>query len=145
MLFRQLGTLRPILFCWALVAAIAAVEPVFAQSERTTRVVGTVKDEKNAISLPGVPVEVVGTKEVVFTDVDGRFVLQLAPGTHQVAVAMDGYHTKTLTITIVAANVRRRSRWDSPSIAKMDNSLDDRFKSLSPTWKKSVREAKLEA
>jgi hypothetical protein len=48
-----------------------------------------------------------------------------------------------LTITIVAANVRRRSRWDSPSIAKMDNSMDDRFKSLSPTWKKSVREAKL--
>ena len=33
----------------------AAVEPVFAQTG-TTRVVGTVKDEKNAISLPGVPV-----------------------------------------------------------------------------------------
>ncbi|MGE3492346.1 MAG: carboxypeptidase regulatory-like domain-containing protein [Vicinamibacterales bacterium] len=86
----------------ALVAAIGAVEPAFAQSERTTRVVGTVKDENNAISLPGVPVEVVATKEVVYTDVDGRFVLQLPPGTHEVAVAMEGYQTRTLTITIAA-------------------------------------------
>ena len=43
---------------------------------------GVVRDETNAIALPGVPVEVVDTKEVVYTDVDGRYVLQVPPGKH---------------------------------------------------------------
>ena len=42
------------------------------------RVVGVVRDELNAITLPGVPVEVVGTNEIVYTDVDGRYVLHVA-------------------------------------------------------------------
>ncbi len=100
MRFRKQGTVRLVFFCWALLAAMTAAMPAFAQSERTTRVVGTVKDEKNAISLPGVPVEIVSSKEVVYTDVDGRFVLQLAPGVHEIAVTMDGYQTKTLKIDI---------------------------------------------
>ncbi len=42
--------------------------------------------KQNAIALPGVPVEVVGTGEVVYTDVDGRYVLELPPGTHEIKV-----------------------------------------------------------
>ena len=101
MRFRKPGTVRLIMFCGALSAAVAAIEPVFAQAERTTRVVGTVKDEKNSISLPGVPVEVVGTTQIVYTDVDGGYVLQLTPGPHEIAVTLDGYETRTLTIDIV--------------------------------------------
>ena len=62
-----------------------------ASRSRTTRVVGVVRDETNAIALPGVPVEVVGTSQVVYTDVDGRYVLELPPGTHQIKVALEGY------------------------------------------------------
>ena len=54
------------------------------------RVTGVVRDEANAIALPGVPVEVVGTNEVVYTDVDGRYVLQVPPGKHQIKVAAGG-------------------------------------------------------
>jgi uncharacterized membrane protein len=58
-----------------------------------------VRDETNAIALPGTPVEVVGTSQIVYTDVDGRYVLELTPGTHQIKVAMEGYETKTITVT----------------------------------------------
>ena len=80
----------------ALVALVLMVSaPVWAQ---TVRVVGVVRDETNAIALPGVPVEVVGTGQVVYTDVDGRYVLQLSPGTHQVKVTLEGYQEKTITV-----------------------------------------------
>ncbi len=39
-----------------------AQQPANAASGRTVRVVGTVRDQQNAIALPGVPVEVVGTE-----------------------------------------------------------------------------------
>lgn len=65
---------------------------------QTIRVTGIVRDETNAIPLPGVPVEVVGTDQVVYTDVDGRYLLQLGPGTYQMRVALDGYQERTITL-----------------------------------------------
>ena len=67
-------------------AASFSERPAFAQqaanaaSGRTVRVVGTVRDQQNAIALPGVPVEVVGTEPTVYTDVDGRYEVDLPPG-----------------------------------------------------------------
>ncbi len=61
------------------------------QSAHTVRVLGVVRDEANAIVLPGVPVEVGSKKEVVSTDVDGRYLLTLSPEPHQVRVRLDGY------------------------------------------------------
>ena len=82
--------------------------PGFAQqvapanrSNQSVRVTGVVRDETNAIALPGVPVEVVETKEVVFTDVDGRYVLQVPAGTHQLKVALEGYQEKLITVEAV--------------------------------------------
>src|SRR5687768_11745946 len=60
---------------WAQGGAPAA--PAQRRSGQTVRVVGVVRDEANAISLPGIPVEVVATKEIVYTDVDGKYVLDL--------------------------------------------------------------------
>ena len=58
--------------------SLAEQTPPAAQaSTRKVRVTGVVRDEFNDITLPGVPVEVVGTGEVVYTDVDGRYVLDL--------------------------------------------------------------------
>ena len=84
---------------------LTASFPAMAQdtstaSSRATRVVGVVRDETNAIALPGVPVEVVGTSQVVYTDVDGRYVLELPPGTHDIKVAMEGYQQRTLKLEI---------------------------------------------
>ena len=82
----------------ALAQAAAKRAPEQA-SGLTVRVVGVVRDEANAITLPGVPVEVIGTGEVVYTDVDGRYVLQVPPGTYQVKVLMEGYQEKLINVT----------------------------------------------
>lgn len=72
--------------------------PSATASTAAVRVTGTVRDEQNAIPLPGLPVEVVGTSRVVYTDVDGRYLLDLTPGTYELRVAMDGYQERTIRI-----------------------------------------------
>lgn len=67
---------------------------------RKVRVTGVVRDESNNITLPGVPVEVAGA--TVYTDVDGRYVLELLPGTHEIKVSMDGYETRTIRVDVAA-------------------------------------------
>jgi hypothetical protein len=65
--------------CFALLLTIPAGQafgqaPATGAATRaaaTVRVTGTVRDQTNGISLPGVPVEVVGSTQVVYTDVDG--------------------------------------------------------------------------
>ena len=92
---------------FVMLSLVGSALPVLAQtaatpaqsSGPTVRVVGVVRDEANAITLPGVPVEVVGRSEVVYTDVDGRYVLQLPPGMHQIRVLMEGYEEKLINIT----------------------------------------------
>src|SRR5687768_6785088 len=64
----------------------------------TVRITGVVRDDANAITLPGVPVEVVGTQEIVYTDVDGRYLVQVPAGRHQLKVTVDGYVEKTLDV-----------------------------------------------
>jgi hypothetical protein len=80
---------------WAEQAARAA-------SQQTVRVTGVVRDESNAITLPGIPVEVVGTGRTVFTDVDGRFVLDLTPGAYELKVVMEGYQERVIALDVPA-------------------------------------------
>ena len=86
------------------VAIPAAAEPA-AQSAtgRKVRVTGVVKDDSNNITLPGIPVEVAGG-ETVYTDVDGRYVLDLAPGSYELKVAMEGYESRTIKIDVAAGS-----------------------------------------
>jgi len=78
--------------------AAQAQQPARSSSVQTVRVTGVVRDEVNGITLPGVPVET-ETGEVVYTDVDGRFILNLPPGPHQLKVTLEGYEPKTITLT----------------------------------------------
>jgi outer membrane receptor protein involved in Fe transport len=79
-----------------------AQQPTGAPTARTVRVVGVVRDQQNAIALPGVPVEVVGSGTAVHTDVDGRYVVDLAPGSHQLKITMDGYRERLVTVEVAA-------------------------------------------
>ncbi|MGE0447075.1 MAG: TonB-dependent receptor [Vicinamibacterales bacterium] len=79
---------------WAQAAAQAAPAN---RPGQTLRVVGTVRDESNAIPLPGVPVEVVGTSQVVYTDVDGRYVVEVPAGA-ELRVAVEGYQERRVTV-----------------------------------------------
>ncbi len=81
--------------------AMPAVASQSAQaSVRKVRVTGVVRDEFNNITLPGVPIEVVGQGETVYTDVDGRYVLDLAPGSYQLKVLMDGYDARLINVEV---------------------------------------------
>jgi outer membrane receptor protein involved in Fe transport len=75
------------------------VTQVAAQDAASTvRVTGVVRDEANAIPLPGVPVELVGSTAVVYTDVDGRYVFDVPRGTHQIRIVLDGYQEKLINV-----------------------------------------------
>jgi TonB-dependent receptor len=83
----------------ALLGCLMALPALPVWAQETVRIVGSVRDETNAIALPGTPVEVVGTPQVVYTDVDGRYILNVPGGTHQIKVALDGYQEKLVSIT----------------------------------------------
>jgi TonB-dependent receptor len=46
------------------------------------------------------PVEVVGAGQTVFTDVDGRYIVELPPGTHTLKVFMEGYEERTVSVDV---------------------------------------------
>jgi hypothetical protein len=89
-----------VLFAASILVAAFPVPAAIAQTAgaATIRVAGVVRDEANAIPLPGVPVELVGTDQVVYTDVDGRYVLDVAPGAHQLKVLLDGYQERLINV-----------------------------------------------
>ena len=73
-------------------ALVAAEQASQVTTTRKVRVTGIVKDDSNNITLPGIPIEVAGAA-TVYTDVDGRFMFELAPGTHEIkVVAADKEH-----------------------------------------------------
>jgi outer membrane receptor protein involved in Fe transport len=87
--------------CVATLITLLTVGHAVAQTG-AVRVSGAVRDQSNAVTLPGVPVEVVGTSQVVYTDVDGRYTLTLPPGRHQVKVSLEGYEARTVDVEVVA-------------------------------------------
>lgn len=78
----------------------AQAAPTAGRAGQTVRIVGVIRDEANGISLPGIPVEIVDTKQVVYTDVDGRYILDVVPGTHQIKVLMEGYQEKVISVNL---------------------------------------------
>jgi outer membrane receptor protein involved in Fe transport len=59
------------------------------------RIRGKVLDQLNAITLPGVAVEVEG-QPTAFTDIDGVYEVAVPPGTYAVKVSFSGYAERTL-------------------------------------------------
>lgn len=95
---------KAVLLGWLLTTAavpMAAAQTPSGTTARKVRVTGIVRDDANNITLPGVPVEVIGNG-TVYTDVDGRYVLDLAPGNHELRVTMQGYETRAIKVTVPA-------------------------------------------
>src|SRR5688500_19740598 len=99
----------PARLLWASLLCVGVAAPIDAQpaprtTSQTVRVTGAVRDDSNAITLPGIPVEVVGANQTVYTDVDGRYTLELPPGTYQLKVTMDGYQERMVTLDVTGAS-----------------------------------------
>lgn len=97
------GALAVVLSLAPAASALAQQGATAASSSSPTRaarvrVTGRVLDQQNAIPLPGVPVEVLGSSDVVYTDVDGRYVLDLPAGAHTLKVTMGGYQERTVAV-----------------------------------------------
>jgi hypothetical protein len=101
---RQIGRVSLLLLALSAYAVPVLAEQAASTAQaRKVRVTGIVKDEINNITLPGVAVEVVGG-ETVFTDVDGRYVLDLPPGTYEIKAVMDGYDARSLKVDVTAGS-----------------------------------------
>jgi TonB-dependent receptor len=98
---RHIGRVSLFLLALSAYALPVLAEQAASAQERKVRVTGVVRDESNNITLPGLPVEVTGG-ETVYTDVDGRYVVELAPGTYELKVSMDGYETRSVKVEVAA-------------------------------------------
>lgn len=89
----------------ALVAALAVADGARASAledgqTATGRVIGSVIDEHNGMKLPGVTVEVPALGRSATTDLDGRFVLNLPAGKHELRLVLDGYAEQRVTVAV---------------------------------------------
>ena len=84
------------------ILASAAVAAAPAQAQEVGWVAGEVIDQNLAITLPGVPVEAVGTGRIAYTDLDGRYRLELPAGTYDVRIVLAGYAETNVTVEVVA-------------------------------------------
>ena len=96
------------LFALLALAATPAVTHATPQASasaaaRTVRVAGTVRDLQNAITLPGASVEVVGSSTLAQTDIDGRYTLDLAPGSYELKIVMAGYQERKVKVEVRAS------------------------------------------
>lgn len=88
---------------WTGVLAFAALCPAPALAQEPAVLQGRVIDAATAQPLIGAQVTVSGTDVGAATDVDGRYRLQLVPGSYDLVVQYLGYATKTVTGVSVAA------------------------------------------
>lgn len=86
-----------------LASTLVAAAP--AQAQEVGWIAGEVIDQNLAITLPGVPVEAVGTGHIAYTDLDGRYRLELPPGTYDIRIVLAGYAETNVSVEVVAGQL----------------------------------------
>jgi len=86
-------------------APSSEAESPSGQALATGKMVGHVVDEYNGMTLPMAPVELVATGEVVYTDLDGKYEIDVAPGTHRLKVTFSGYEEKVIEVEVASGRV----------------------------------------
>ena len=87
------------------ILAATALAAAPAQAQEAGWVAGQVIDQNLAITLPGVPVEAVGTGQVAYTDLDGRYRLELPAGTYEIRIVLAGYAETSVTVDVAAGQL----------------------------------------
>lgn len=88
---------------------LLAVPALFADTQPSGTIAGTLVDTQTGNPLPGVTVRVQGTMLGAVSDVDGKFTIKRVPlGTYTVVVSAIGYNPVTITDVIVAEDKTNR-------------------------------------
>lgn len=87
---------------FAVLVLYQALSAGLSHAQSGGKIVGTVIDEFNAMTLPSAPVEILETGEVIYTDLDGEFAVSLPPGTYNVKVTFSSYTERTVPVTVTA-------------------------------------------
>ena len=89
---------------WALSALLLVAAP--SQAQDLGIIAGTVIDEANAITLPGVPVELTGTvSQIEYTDLDGKYRFQVPAAMYELKVVMAGYAEQMVSLEVTAGEL----------------------------------------
>lgn len=80
----------------------------FTSFSQTGSITGVVNDGELNDVLPFADVVVKGTNKGVVTDFDGKFNLELEPGTYTLVFSFVGYQTKEITEVVVSSNKETR-------------------------------------
>jgi outer membrane receptor protein involved in Fe transport len=105
-----------------LAGALVAAWPASA-ADGTGRLRGKVLDQLNAITLPGVAIEIEG-QATLFTDIDGVYEVQLPAGTYTLKAGFSGYTART--IYAIGIEAGRTSEVDVvlvPSTVKLEEEI----------------------
>ena len=79
-----------------------------AQGQELGTIAGQVIDEANAISLPGIPVELTGpVNQVEYTDLDGNYRFRVPPGSYDLKVAFPGYAEQMVALDVEGGELTR--------------------------------------
>ena len=79
-----------------------------AQGQELGTIAGQVIDEANAITLPGIPIELTGpVDQVEYTDLDGNYRFRVPPGSYDLTVAFPGYAEQMVTLDVQAGELAR--------------------------------------
>ncbi len=87
----------------AMLLSLWAASPVLSQQTgQKGKIAGVVIDQFNAMTLPMAPIEVVETGALSYTELDGRYSLEVPPGTYRLKVTFAGYQEQVVTVTVAA-------------------------------------------
>ena len=79
-----------------------------AQGQQLGTIAGQVIDEANAITLPGIAVELTGpVDQVEYTDLDGNYRFRVPAGSYELKVAFPGYAEQMVRLAVVAGELSR--------------------------------------
>ena len=97
--------MRRTMWRWALPVLLAAAP---AQGQQLGTIAGQVIDEANAITLPGIAVDLTGpVDEVEYTDLDGNYRFRVPAGSYELKVAFPGYAEQMVRLAVVAGELSR--------------------------------------
>ncbi|MCU0823509.1 MAG: TonB-dependent receptor, partial [Leptospira sp.] len=89
-------------FLRASLLLITFILPTLLYSQATGSIRGTIIDSENGEAVFGATIVVRSEKKFAKTDFDGKYVLELPPGSYQVEYQMYGYGPQTRSVTVVA-------------------------------------------